>query len=442
MVQLNVEVTKGSEIRFEDERYFRVAPPARKGDIVKVVEPWGSQVEDAHYPVIGTDHYLFREGLEDYVFIDGEVGHASAKCEKVIIYRKESELLGIKKGTKVEIVDDLLSGGDYEVGDVFTVTGVHRGLLYGTPMVSVEGREDLLTPDEYKVIEVPAADDDIKPGTKIVITKPWMSDGDYTEGDVLTVVKHTKEDKMHVEHVNVEETDLGILREEFEVIKTEKCNAVEGELILITNANPLNDQTYKDGDVLTVTKSDVFLPGDVNVKGQEGIIVNEEYEVILEGAEHFGQDEEDTVAVPEPVAKVGDTVKATKAVAKPYSGYEGEYIGWGVIGQGLVSPGATGKVVRVTSDGDVYVKLNVSDLTVSAQDVDQFLLKHGEYEVKTGRFNVGDIVLVNNGWETYYGEVIEERYSDGEYLIDKGEVADFVPEDDLELIAPKENRVD
>lgn len=82
--------------------------------------------------------------------------------------------------------------------------------------------------------------------------------------------------------------------EEFEVYekvgadfppKTEKRHAKVGERILIVNAAPLDGQSYKAGDIFTVTQTGVFEKGDVHVEGQSKFIDYAEYKVIVDDPE-------------------------------------------------------------------------------------------------------------------------------------------------------------
>ncbi|WP_141431948.1 hypothetical protein [Bacillus sp. 03113] len=64
--------------------------------------------------------------------------------------------------------------------------------------------------------------------------------------------------------------------------RTEKRHAKVGERILITKAEPLWDQAYKNGDILTVVEANAVAKGDVYVKEQSDFIDYSEYEVITE----------------------------------------------------------------------------------------------------------------------------------------------------------------
>ena len=66
-------------------------------------------------------------------------------------------------------------------------------------------------------------------------------------------------------------------------MKTEKRHAKVGERIKIINAVPALTQRYKDGDVLTVRRANVFSGGDVYVEGIGDYIDYREYEVVVEG---------------------------------------------------------------------------------------------------------------------------------------------------------------
>ena len=65
-------------------------------------------------------------------------------------------------------------------------------------------------------------------------------------------------------------------------MNTEKRPAKVGERIKIINAVPALTQRYKDGDVLTVRRANVFNGGDVYVEGIGDYIDYGEYEVVVE----------------------------------------------------------------------------------------------------------------------------------------------------------------
>jgi len=66
-------------------------------------------------------------------------------------------------------------------------------------------------------------------------------------------------------------------------METESRPAKVGERIKIINAVPALTQRYKDGDVLTVRRANVFSGGDVYVEGIGDYIDYREYEVVVEG---------------------------------------------------------------------------------------------------------------------------------------------------------------
>ncbi|MCY9132804.1 hypothetical protein MOF07_19410 [Bacillus spizizenii] len=72
-----------------------------------------------------------------------------------------------------------------------------------------------------------------------------------------------------------------VLREDAEVIVTEKRKAAVGERVLITNPYPLGKQTYKAGDVFEVAIVNDPVTGCVKVSGLPSFIDYKEYEVIV-----------------------------------------------------------------------------------------------------------------------------------------------------------------
>ena len=87
-------------------------------------------------------------------------------------------------------------------------------------------------------------------------------------------------------HIDVGEFHaIELVKEDVNMAKqyrTEKRKARKGERILITYAGPINEQDYAEGDVFTVTETDVISRGDVHVSGLETYIDYYEYEVIVE----------------------------------------------------------------------------------------------------------------------------------------------------------------
>jgi transcription antitermination factor NusG len=111
MASLNVKVTDVT-VEYNGEKYevqpARVVP--KKGDIAKVVKPWGTQVEGSFYPVINEDHRYWSNDPDETIYIDGEVRHASNPLNTVVIYRKKAvdPFAKFEVGKKVR----LISGGD------------------------------------------------------------------------------------------------------------------------------------------------------------------------------------------------------------------------------------------------------------------------------------------------------------------------------------------
>ncbi|ODB76017.1 hypothetical protein [Bacillus velezensis] len=72
-----------------------------------------------------------------------------------------------------------------------------------------------------------------------------------------------------------------VLREDAELIVTEKRPAKVGERVLITNPLPIVKRAYEAGDVFDVAIADDPIPGGVKVLGLPSFIAFREYEVIV-----------------------------------------------------------------------------------------------------------------------------------------------------------------
>ncbi|MEC1007993.1 hypothetical protein P9B01_02735 [Bacillus subtilis] len=83
-----------------------------------------------------------------------------------------------------------------------------------------------------------------------------------------------------------------VLREDAEVIVTEKRIAAVGERVLITKSYPLGKQTYKAGDVFEVAIANNPAPGCIKVSGVSSFIDYKEYEVIVNNEVKNEEDDE------------------------------------------------------------------------------------------------------------------------------------------------------
>jgi hypothetical protein len=105
------------------------------------------------------------------------------------------------------------------------------------------------------------------------------------------------------------------------------------------------------------------------------------------------------------------------------------------------------EVVGSGKDGSIKCAVIGTEKPYSMEDFDFVnpvdLVKATEEEIAKAeaKFETGDIVLVNDGWDRYYGEVISNKKS-GEYLISDGTDEECIDENDLTMVAPKANRVD
>ncbi|WP_366597641.1 hypothetical protein AB0R79_18090 [Bacillus velezensis] len=72
-----------------------------------------------------------------------------------------------------------------------------------------------------------------------------------------------------------------VLKEDAELVVTEKRPAKVGEHVLITNPSPIVKQAYEAGDVFDVAIADDPIPGGVKVVGLPSFIAFREYEVIV-----------------------------------------------------------------------------------------------------------------------------------------------------------------
>src|SRR5699024_12342899 len=80
------EITK---ISYRGEEYIFTEDVNKYGDIVLVVEPWGSQIKGEYYPVIAERSVDYRDGYENrIVFRRGEIGEEDC-------YRSDGRLFSL-----------------------------------------------------------------------------------------------------------------------------------------------------------------------------------------------------------------------------------------------------------------------------------------------------------------------------------------------------------
>lgn len=233
MARLDVQILDAKDgnitkVEFEGDVYRKVEGPAEKGDLALVVNPWGNQAKGAFYRVINGDHRLY-DGDKSWVYIYGEKQEASSFLSDVILFRKK-KITDFNEGDKVQLLE---GGGEFplygfEDGEIYIVRRTdyeHSRYLpekcieivnesgksgYALPeqLEIFSRKKDTVIPEGYEVV-------DRKPrvGDKILVTSAFMSGCEYTNGDILTVKK------ANPNNVEVEETDIGLLFSEFEVIE-------------------------------------------------------------------------------------------------------------------------------------------------------------------------------------------------------------------------------
>ncbi|WP_265463673.1 hypothetical protein [Bacillus velezensis] len=123
-----------------------------------------------------------------------------------------------------------------------------------------------------------------------------------------------------------------VLKEDAELVVTEKRPAKVGEHVLITNPLPIVKQAYEAGDVFDVAIADDPIPGGVKVLGLPSFIAFREYEVIVnnevkneeaDGMENVNQTAIDSASTV--FEKVGDDYIGSKSrfgdilIGAPYS---------------------------------------------------------------------------------------------------------------------------
>lgn len=296
MAKLNVKETNGV-VKFEGKTYKKIEGPAKKGDLAKVIEPWGNQQAGAFYPVINEDHFLYDEGLEsDFIFIDGEVRHSSKDLSSVEVYREIEAESTIKPGTKIRITKPYMAGSYYKEGDVLTVKYHDFGGNGTNEHVYAEGIGRVILRREFEVLTEPT----LKVGDKVKLVIPEGSRPEYGWGDV------SNGEIGEVVRVYGSSSDVDFpsqsgwtgANHEFELLddskpsepkcKTVKRPAKAGERILIVDARPTFRQTHENGDVLVVIDANYTgYTGDVAVESQPSFIDYLEYEVIVEDAKKF-----------------------------------------------------------------------------------------------------------------------------------------------------------
>lgn len=182
MAKLNVEVTKElfgleTEVTYNGNKYVRTIGEApRKGDIIKVVNGWGSIEAGDFYEDIREEHMLYSlasDANDKFTFIKGEPGDASTTLDNVIVFRKVDEQPApIGPGTKIKIVNPHLSIGQYDEGDVFTIKSYQPETEVYHEHYSVEEISSAIYPKEFEILEEPT----FKAGDKVRLLS---GGGDY-----------------------------------------------------------------------------------------------------------------------------------------------------------------------------------------------------------------------------------------------------------------------
>lgn len=254
----------------------------------------------------------------------------------------------LKEGDKVRLLN---GGGEYPLfgftdGEIYEVVNISLSHGHYDPINSVAiGNHGggFALPSQLELVTESTEDHEEtgerlpKPGDKIRITNPYMSKGEYDEGDILTVKKFNPETEFTYANVRVEEFEVpSVHLHEFEYVDeietTYDKPARVGDTIRITDAHIHNASNgdYVNGDVMKVIRIDT--DGDVNKTDKyEGVILGKEFEII---GRDVSQSELSTV---KRKAKKGDIVRVTGSS----SGHD---------------LGTIGEVVDVTSDGVVLVE--------------------------------------------------------------------------------------
>jgi len=200
--------------------------------------------------------------------------------------------------------------------------------------------------------------------------------------------------------------------------KTEKRHAKVGERILITKDAAVG-QTYKLGDVLTVTRANVISKGDVHVEGQPGYVDYNEYEVIVESTDKPAQEITHNgveYTLVKRKAQAGDVVVIPKGGKSPFFN-EGEAY--------VVSKIAIGGCVTAYgNDGDYYV-LYTEEFNRTEANV---LVYAPQASAKPEPIREGDIVVITGDSERAskgsgnsvgdIGKVIREGDSGKSFAVD------------------------
>jgi uncharacterized protein YodC (DUF2158 family) len=318
--------------------------------------------------------------------------------------------LNVNVGDKIRITDAVMTGGKYCNGDILTVETV------GKDVVFVEEHGIVMFNSEFEVI----TKDAIEPGTKIRITKPFLAGG-YGKGDVLTVESYQADSEIRYEGVKVEETNDFIRRTEFEIIEEQSFKTGD-KVRLVSGGGRQPLFGYTDGETYEVFDLNYELGGEEYISlGKVGFAFGSGYakphQIELVGADEADEADEGS----KDQVKVGDIVKATKCLDGTTAGA----VGWGRGGQGLVSEGASGSVVKVLDDG---VEIDLDDKDTDTPDSfakSKFFLRNGEFEViaEAPKFKTGDKVKLLSGAGvhplagTRNGETYTIKAMPGEYSL-------------------------
>lgn len=385
MAKLNgveiIEMKDGAvtKIKYDGEEYeYTEKLIAREGSIVQNL----SVTLDAE---IGAFYETDRRG----VVVDDEGDSHDFINTYGRTFVKTQETARAKEGDLVRIIDKYSEGQPYDNGDVFVVSRT-----YGDGDIRVNNNSHFLLEQEYRVID--PKEDTPQVGDKILVYDSFISDDQYTNGDVLKVTEVSESGSVRAEGV-----DVGLIRREFEIVPTDT----------------------------PVRKSSTCVKDDLNGRVDE----------LEERVGKLGKDGKTSQNI-----EVGDHVRVT-----------GETL-WDDIDEGTVvkvtSPmGSDGEYQIELLDGSDYDYVepeNLEKMDVNARELSFIRAGRHKYEVKDG--DIVKVVRNKHGHGFDIGEVIYVHESrthcslsfEGRRFGEDSSIAPFMKSEEVTLVTPVEKRTD
>lgn len=252
MARLNVSEARNGTVIYNEVLFRKVDSLPQKGDIARVVKPWGMQVEGCFYPVINEDHKYYEDG-DEIVYIDGEEHHASHLVERVEVFRDARAV--VKPGDRIVVTSGYLTCGQYRNGDVFTV----KQISDGGGCVYVDEIDTAISHSEYDVL--PA----LKAGDKVTL----LSGGGipplfgFHDGKTYTVKAMPEDHRYHAGkgliQIMEDGVRIGFAKPEQLALAVEASPETlkPGDYAVVVNAHYVTMRGFEDGEIVKVTEEEI-----------------------------------------------------------------------------------------------------------------------------------------------------------------------------------------